>query len=540
MTPQRTDNDDDAILDIIQIGYGPVSQVLALTLARMGWRVGIFERWTRRYPLPRAVCIDHEMFRMLGNLGMRDELPRISHPAPVYRWFNADWKELLNIDWSKEAISGGSEVNFIHQPTLEEALDQKALEHDLVDLNLGWELLESRQTPDYAEALMRNMATDARRTVRAKFIIGVDGANSKVRESIGATHEDLGFEADWLVIDVLPNQGVGLDIPPAAQWCNPERPTTIVPAGIRDGRYYRRWEFMRLPNEVVADLEKDEVAWQFLSPWVSQDQAQMVRNKVYTFRSLIAKGWRDRRVMIAGDAAHVMPPFMGQGMCSGFRDGANLAWKLDMVLSGRADAKLLDSYEPERRPHVEDIVNISMYLGKLICMPDRDLAAERDRSFFEATAPPPPPFPSLVDGIIAKDEAGLIMPPAGQLGPHGMVRHAGAQRLFDEVFGVGFVLLALDEDPLAHVSARQRKLLERLELKVVVLSRPGENEASGHTLDVTGKYRAFMNEHNVDAMITRPDFYLYGGTRRVADVGALIDKLARDLEANGVLHLALP
>jgi 3-(3-hydroxy-phenyl)propionate hydroxylase/flavoprotein hydroxylase len=519
--------------DIIQIGYGPVSQVLALTLARQGWKVAVFEKWTKRYPLPRAVCVDHEMFRMLGTLGLRDKLPLISHSAPPYRWFNAEWKELLFIDWSQESTSGGTEQNFVHQPTLEEMLDRTVAEQKNVDLNLGWEAISVSQTSEYAEVLLRNLATGEERTERAKFVIGTDGANSMVRKSIGAELENLGFKADWLVIDILPHEDADLNIPPAAQWCNPERPTTIVPAGIRDGRYYRRWEFMRLPDETVADLENDEMCWKLLEPWVKPHQAQMVRNKVYNFQSLIAKGWWQDRILVAGDAGHVMPPFMGQGMCAGFRDNWNLAWKLDLILRGKADAKLLATYETERRPHVKDIIEMSMFLGKIICIPDAKIAAERDRAFFDGTAPAPVPFPHLIDGLLDRHDDGTVRAPAGELGPHGHIALDGKQGWFDDVVGTGFALIALDDDPAAHLSPYQLAIIQSLDIKLVTF---GSQSAPGRATDLDAKYRRFMTGHGLGVMLTRPDFYIFGGAAAMRDAGALIEALAQNLLATGV-HL---
>jgi len=413
------------MLDVIIVGYGPVSQAAALMLARQGRQVAIFERWKERYPLPRAVCIDHEMFRMMTTLGLGAQLQRVTHPAPLYRWFNAQWQELLCIDWSQESISGGSEVNFLHQPTFEAMLDEVLQCQTCVQVYTGHEVIAVGQ--DTQNAWVDVRATDSGQTQRhhARYVIGADGANSLVRQTLGATQEDLGFEADWLVIDILPNEDAQLSIPPAAQYCNPLRPTTIVPAGIRDGRYYRRWEFMRLPGETVADLEDEARAWEFLKPWVRPDQAQMVRHKVYTFRSLLADQWRDRRLLLIGDAAHVMPPFMGQGMCAGLRDAWNLAWKLGWVLDGRAQDTLLDTCMPERRPHVRTIIEMSMYLGKIICIPDPATAAARDAAFLSGTAPPPPPFPWLTGGLIAVDSQGQPLPLAGRLSPHGHIRYRG-------------------------------------------------------------------------------------------------------------------
>ena len=522
------------LYDVVQIGYGPVSEIMALALARQGRSVAVFERWRERFALPRAVCIDHELYRVLSALGMDQELPAVSHAGPMYRWFNADWKELLAIDWESESISGGPEVNFIHQPTLEKMFEDVVAACPTVEVNLGWEALQATQTADYVELLVRDFETDKRRTVRAKYLIGADGANSLVRQAIGSSQEDRGFEADWLVIDVLPHEGVTLDIPPAAQYCNPERPTTIVPAGVKDGRYFRRWEFMRLPHESRDSLEQEDKAWELLSPWVRRDQATIVRHKVYTFRSLLANTWRNQRMLIAGDAAHVMPPFMGQGMCAGLRDDWNLAWKLNLVLDGKADASLLDSYQIERRPHVSDVIDLSMYMGKVICIPDPVKAAERDAAFFSGKAPPPPAFPSLSAGILRRDASGQVQRPAGLLSPHGRVQSGKRQGRFDAMVGLGFVLVSRSHAAAAALGARQSAVLDALGAKRVVITATASN---GAWADLDQKFIPFMDQHGIDTMLVRPDFYLYGAVRSASEVNALVDDLATDLQQHGV-HLA--
>lgn len=521
------------IYDAIQIGYGPVSEILALALARQGRSIAIFERWKERYPLPRAVCIDHEMYRMLAALGLRDQLPAVSHDGPWYRWFNADWKELLAIDWSAESISGGPEVNFVHQPTLEAMFADAVTACPNVDLSLGWEAVEVRQTPDYAELVARNTDSGETRTFRARYLIGADGANSMVRQAIGSSREDLGFEADWLVIDVLPNEGVMLNIPPAAQYCNPERPTTIVPAGIKDGRYYRRWEFMRLPHETSEELEHEAVAWKLLEPWVKRDQATIVRHKVYSFRSLLADTWRKGRLLIAGDAAHVMPPFMGQGMCAGLRDDWNMAWKLGLILDGKAGDELLDTYQPERRPHVRDVIELSMFLGKIICIPDPVKAAERDEAFFSGKVPPPAPFPCLTDGVLRRDASGAVQLPAGLLSPHGKVRLGAEQGRFDDVVGLGFVLMARHAETLKSLGSRQQSILMTLGAKQIHIVAADAN-TPGAAQDLDGKFLPYMARHGIEAMLVRPDYYLYGAVSKADDVSDLVDDLAADLVRHGM------
>jgi 2-polyprenyl-6-methoxyphenol hydroxylase-like FAD-dependent oxidoreductase len=512
------------LYDVILVGYGPVAEVLAVMLGRQGRKVAIFERWTERYPLPRAVCIDHEMVRMLSAIGMRDELPGVSHAGPPYRWLNADWQELLTIDWSAESISGGPEVHFIHQPTLEAMFDRHVRAQPTVEVHLGFDAIEASQTDDRATLLVEDRATGERRSVSARYLIGCDGANSVVRKAIGGGQEDRGFEADWLVIDILPNEGVELDVPPAAQWCNPARPTTIVPAGVRDGRHYRRWEFMRLPHETIEDIENEEAAWQLLAPWVRPDQATMVRHKVYTFRSLLAEKWRDRRLLIAGDAAHVMPPFMGQGMCAGLRDDGNLVWKLALVLDGRADDRLLDSYQAERSPHVSDVIDLSMYLGRMICQPDEAEAAERDAAFFAGTVSPPPLFPHLTDGVIQRRPYGAPTEVAGLLSPHGMMRLGGRKGRLDELAGGGFLLIATHAAMLDQLAPVARKTIAGLNIKTLALT--GDPHDSRVIDDLDGKMAPFMAQHGLVAMLVRPDYYIYGGALDDASVSGLVSSLS--------------
>jgi 2-polyprenyl-6-methoxyphenol hydroxylase-like FAD-dependent oxidoreductase len=519
--------------DVILVGYGPVSAALALMLGRQGRRIAVCERWRKRYPLPRAVCIDHELYRVLMANGLGTMLPRVTQPGPLYQWFNAEWKELLTIDWAKPSISGGVEVNFVHQPTLERVMDEAVRDQPSVDLELGYEVMAVRQDASRATVTLREADSGAERTLTARYVIGCDGANSLIRAAIGGSQEDLGFAADWLVIDVRLRAGVTIEqlgIPAAGQYCDPRRPTTIVPAGISGEQVYRRWEFMRMPGETVADLEHEERVWELLAPWAGPGEVELVRHKVYNFRSLLATRWRDRRLLIAGDAAHVMPPFMGQGMCSGLRDAWNLAWKLGLVLDGRADDRLLDSYQVERRPHVGQLIDLSIYLGKVICVPDPEAAATRDRTFFERTAPPPPSFPHLTDGLFHRPDGRALQPAAGLLSPHVRLEQDGRVVRLDEVGGGGgFVLIARGVDPAAAT-----RVLTELPLRVVVLG-----QEAGMARDSEGRLDSFLDAQGWSAMIVRPDFYVYGGAENQPALGRLACSLADDLARAGVRLAAL-
>ena len=529
----------DDVYDVIQIGYGPVSESLALMLGQQGRKVAVVERWSERYPLPRAVCIDHELYRVLSAVGMKEVLPSVTQPGPVYQWFNAEWKELLVIDWSAESISGGSEVNFVHQPTLEQSMHNAVERRSTVDLHLGWEMIGASQDKDLVHVDLRNCDTGETRTMSARYIVGCDGANSVVRKIIGGDREDRGFEADWLVVDVLLKEGVTIEklgLPAAGQYCNPTRPTTIVPAGVRDGHVFRRWEFMRLPGESIAELESEDKVWSLLDRWAGPDNVELVRHKVYNFRSLIAERWRDRRMLIAGDAAHVMPPFMGQGMCSGMRDAWNLQWKLGLILEGKASDSLLDTYEAERKPHVSQVTDISIYLGMIICIPDEAAAAERDLAFLEGTAPPPPPFPSLVDGFILRSEQGEPAAGAGQLSPHVIIESAGEIMRLDERVQGHFALHCRGINPNEILSPELRRKLDDLNIQIISYS----GKTTDAVQDLDGRIDSFFEQYDWVAFVTRPDFYVYGGASDIPGVQTLLTSFFEDAESVGISSFTNP
>ncbi|NTF83974.1 bifunctional 3-(3-hydroxy-phenyl)propionate/3-hydroxycinnamic acid hydroxylase [Rhizobium rhizogenes] len=521
--------------DVIQIGYGPVSKASALFLSKMGWKVGVFERWQEVYPMPRAVCIDHEIFRVLHAAGLGDIADTVTNPAPVYRWFNADWKQLLAIDWTAGSVSGGPEVNFVHQPSLEWAMDTEIKSRSNVDLNFHCEAVEVSQTVDRVTVTVRDTKSDEIRKVTARYLLGIDGANSIVRQQLGIERIDLGFEADWLVIDFTLKDGLtarDLGIPECGQYCNPERPTTIVPGGMDNGRICRRWEFMRLPHETREEMLEEKKVWELLSAWIKPDQGELVRHALYTFRSLVAEKWQDGRVFLAGDAAHVMPPFMGQGMCAGLRDVWNLAWKLDRVMSGNADASLLETYQPERAPHATDVIKASIFLGSIICMPDAEKAAERDAAFLGGTAPPPAPFPILTAGLLLKDSDGNVVSPAGQLAPHGAVRHRGKTARLDRVVAPGFNLFLSSAVRPSELTPSARALCE--EQKIAILTVADRRVANDDQIgDTQGQILTFMKELGLDAILVRPDFYLFGGAKGVAQVNEMLTEFGRQAQTHG-------
>lgn len=223
-----------------------------------------------------------------------------------------------------------------------------------------------------------------RRSARARYVVGADGANSRVRAHMDTGVTDTGFSFDWLIVDLVPHEEEDWS-PMNWQLCDPVRPTTLVSGG--PGR--RRWEFLRLADETVEELNTTETAWRLLEPWGrTPENSTLERHAVYTFQARWADRWHQGRMLLAGDAAHLMPPFAGQGMCSGIRDAINLAWKLDLVLRGKAPDALLDTYTRERAGHVRHAIHMSVELGKVICVLDPDDAEVRNRRMVDAGADP--------------------------------------------------------------------------------------------------------------------------------------------------------
>lgn len=526
-------NKNNKIHDVAIVGYGPVGQTLAILLGRMGYSVAVYERWQSLYPLPRAVFHDHEIRRVFRMMGLEQELQKISQPSACYQWFNADWKVLVEIDWSAESISDGPFGYLFNQPGLEAILDRHAKTIDNVEIHQGWEVLELSQDAHGCELRMQRTPQEGQsqpgeqHQVRARYVIGADGANSLIRRQCGIDWQDLGFQEDWLVVDLQPKPGIELDVPDIGQWCNPARPTTMVPGGPG----YRRWEFMRLPHETMEDLQSLDKVWALLSPWVSPDTATLVRHAVYQFRSRIAQTWRHGRVLLAGDAAHLMPPFMGQGMCSGIRDAWNLSWRLDLIFKGLCSEQLLDSYTLERKPQIRAVIDASVEMGKVVCVADPQKAAERDAAFLAGEVPPLPPFPGLNDGAVYKDpRSGDALGLAGMLGVHGEIEQGGRRQRYDDAFGRGFQLLSIGPDPLAGLSTAHKALLEHLQVNVVRLSLDG---AAGTCRDLSGKYHRFLGEAGLQAVLVRPDFYIYGGVAELGELPQLLDALHRDLGIQG-------
>jgi 2-polyprenyl-6-methoxyphenol hydroxylase-like FAD-dependent oxidoreductase len=505
-------------VDVAIVGCGPVGLLLAILLGQRGHRVHVVERWPEAYPLPRAVHFDHEVGRILQSAGIASALEGRTVAAPTYEWRNAAGQTLISFGRDTErSLSGWPESNMVRQPELEGILAERARALPSVSIERGAEVVGLELAIDGAVILVR-ASTGRTRPLRARYVVGCDGANSSVRGWIGSGWHDLGFHFDWLVVDVEPCDP-RWDGPINWQLCDPARPTTLVSGG--PGR--RRWEFMRLPHETIDDLNSESTAWRLLAPWgVRPDNAKLERHAVYTFGARWADRWRCGRALLAGDAAHQMPPFAGQGMCAGLRDAANLAWKLDLVLGGRAREALLDTYQTERAPHVAAMIEMSVALGRIICVADPAEALARDERMIaearERSAPVSARLPALGPGCLAPTS-----PAAGALFVQDLVRRGAASGRFDDVVGRGFSLVSTVGDPARELDAESARWFDSLGGITVHVGDRAPIE------DLRGEYARWFAEHGAAVALVRPDFAVFGAAASLDGAPALVAALRERL-----------
>jgi len=351
------------LFDVAIIGYGPSGATLANLLAIYGHSVLIIDREKDLYHLPRAVHFDDEVMRVFQHIGIAEALSEKIHINPGMRFI--DQQDRLLLDWPRpqRLTDHGWHASYrLHQPDLERLLRDRLAHYPAVSAITNMAVTKIEEAQEHITLSAESRITGTTHSFKSKFVVGCDGANSFVRHHMGAGMEDLGFAEDWLVIDLLlkqPRPDLGDH---TIQFCYPDRPMTYC----RNPGLRRRWEFALKPDEDAQIISQPEMIWQLLSKWITPEQAELERRQVYTFRSQIANSWRQGRFFLAGDAAHLTPPFMGQGMCMGIRDAANLAWKLNAVLSGMTDDTILHSYEQERSPHSRAFIETAKHLGGLI------------------------------------------------------------------------------------------------------------------------------------------------------------------------------
>jgi 3-(3-hydroxy-phenyl)propionate hydroxylase len=520
----RNGANQDSNYDVVVVGYGPAGEVLASTLGASGFRVLIVERWPQPYPLPRLTTLDGEVCRVLQATSQDiDGALAETLVQDACNFVDAAGDPLMVVRYDGQLGGWPSRIS-VFQPDFERAIAAKVESMPNVDLLRGWEATELWQNANGVHLIISptERGTGKPRTVTAKYVVGTDGARSFIRQILGLGVRDYDMHQRWLNFDAellrpLPERFKKLNI-----FMDPERPHMYMPIGTKR----LRLEFRVMEDETDEAVTDPAVAWEFMARkhGIGPEDVRILRQVVYHYRTRVATEWRVGRVFLAGDAAHTMPPYMGQGACAAIRDGRNLGWKLVEVLAGRSHEDLLDTYREEREPHVTTIVLASDRLSRVVNIVDLQQAAERDREMRLKGEGHPPALPSLEAGALFFDAEGALQGPAGECAPQGRLRKDGESVRGDELLGVGFQLWCR-QDPAAHLGRAEAEYLASLGCSIAVFEDPQSKYA---VEDVDGVYVDYLNQHDVEVLLLRPDFYVFGAasaTRLNTLVKSLADRL---------------
>ncbi len=493
--------------DVAILGCGPVGALAANLLGLHGVRAVVLERDAAPHGMPRAVSCDDESARTFQHIGLAERILGDMRKGEELRFTNGADQTFAEVDLRGNDFGlGYGQLYFYHQPTLEQALREGAVRSG-VPLHLGVEVQALVEERDHI------LISAAGLRVRARYALACDGARSTARH---LAHIDLeGTRSEpWLTVTVRLGPG---QPPPATRFvCDPRRPhfVCVLPQGLV------RFEIMLLPGEDPSTMERPETFRALLARHLDPDQATLLRAAVYTFRDAVARTWRRGRLLLLGDAAHQMPPFMGQGLCSGFRDALNLTWKLALVLRGAASPSLLDSYEIERRPHVEEMAGVSRALGRIFMARDARAAFARDHLFALLDRIPRArrfirgsefkPLPAFERGLVAGGKRSSRRAPEGTMliQPRVLRSTGGPPILLDEALGKGFAILGFGADPRALVPPSSRSFWEALGTTFLHVA-PHDGGGGGDVIDVTGKLQGWFERAGATYAIVRPDRFVF-------------------------------
>lgn len=482
--------------DVAIIGFGPIGATLANILGHYGISTVILDRHSSLYQLPRAVSVDDEVMRIFQAIGLADDIADIVEIGAGAHFVDGGGKLLLEFLRPLKITSNGWHMNNrFHQPSFEAILRAGLGRFSCVTTLLEREVLAFDEDKEGVTVRCANLVSGEIESVRTAFVVGCDGAHSFTREAIGSGIEDLGFHEPWLVVDLISTAERPDFSTYTVHHCDSERPASCIFVG----RNRKRWEFRLQPGDDPEQMAIPKNIWRLLEKWIRPDEAELERAVVYTFRSCIARQWRRDRLLIAGDAAHQMPPFMAQGMCSGIRDCANLGWKLDRIINGHSSHDLLDTYQSERYPHVRTFIDLTVQMGHLINKTVSELASSSvskpdvgPQQLFQLS---PTLGPSLSAGLT--DWTGHLFP---------QLLLSTGQRLDDRI-GLRLALI-LSEGFVDKELAGVKCDIADLDIAVI----------NNSSLDV----QTWLKARHINAVLVRPDRYILGAANTLDELRELI------------------
>lgn len=487
--------------DVAIVGCGPVGMTLAALLADQGLQIVAFEREPTIGYLPRARHIDGEAMRVLQTIGIAEACEPEMKVLGGLRLVDRNGRTLLEqtVDGTRRGAQGWVDDYQMFQPLMLEQLRRHLEASGSATVRVDHEVTALAQHATHVNISVVDRATGCSSDMKAAYVIGCDGADSWVRRAIGAQFDRLGPDHSYLVIDGMPERSDFRLREPvySVNVCDPARPAYVSPGS---ATVPMRFEFMVMPGEDHAQLTSAGSLLKLIEPYVEEGEVRFDRAAVYVFHSLLVDRWRIGRVLLAGDSAHVQPPFMGQGLCSGFRDASNLAWKLAMVCHGKAGEELLESYQAERAPHARAWIDEANRIGAIVMTTDEETARRRDEQLLAGTMRELRPITPILGAGLHGDAAA----PAGTLAPQASLDDG---RRMDEVVGYRFLVVATSE-LLAEMPAVVCHALDAD--SDIVVAQPGSPEAI-----------ALLEHYGGGAVIIRPDRYVLG----VAHGGAELERV---------------
>jgi 3-(3-hydroxy-phenyl)propionate hydroxylase len=545
--------------DVIVVGLGPTGLTLAHLLGRRGLTTLVLEREPAFYGNARAVYTDDESMRVLQTAGVADDVHADMNLDSAVQWIRSDGEVLIQFLPMRQPL-GWPVVNFLYQPTLETKLEA------LLDRCPHVTIRRAREVVDFAQdangvSVVHAASTGTsygesasvveganQETVRGRYLVAADGGRSMIRSRLGIEMTGQSFAERWLVVDLEAKEGVdAFGHKPYFDFiCDPERPTVSCPQP--GGRH--RFEFALTDEDDKEHFEADETVRRLLSRHVDPDEVIVLRRLVYQFNALVADRWRDGRVLLAGDAAHMTPQFVGQGMNAGIRDADNLSWKLEAILKQGADPAILDTYQSERAPHAQAMIDFSVFNKSLVSVKNPVKAKARDAAMWAAVRTPVlggwvgnmgmKPKPKYRKGAYLGLPRGL-RGVEGALAPQPTVRsYDGRPVRLDDALGIGWAVIGIGVDP-RRVLGSDTATWERVGATFATLYAAGTRPrgAVGDRLraegvvdleDTAGALTGWLRRAGAkpgSVLVLRPDKFVFGvsGPEPGALTRALVDEL---------------
>ena len=472
--------------DVAICGYGPVGAIFSVLLAKYGYQVLIIEKNKGPSPTARAINTDGEQLRVFDKLNIAEEIVANSNQIENVHFSDANLKPLQSIHLEPgETEMGWPNQVLFYQPELEGFIRRQVNLHKNITVMESSTLINFDNKKKGVELYVEN--SGKRINIFSKLLVGCDGASSFVRKQLNIELEDFGYNQSWLVCDAHLTQEISLQNA-LIQVCDPKRPCTFL----YGRRGHLRFEFRVMPEDSLEDFKNDDYIWNLLSPWINRDNAVLERAAVYKFHACIAESWRDKNVLIAGDAAHQMPPFMGAGMGAGIRDVANLAWKIHLFFQDKASHTILNTYMHERFNHAKWTIAQTISIGEII---EGFCAAAEGKEYNPKSRGYAAQFPHLAEGIYRNSNNGINGYPI----PQPSIQHHQTTVKLDKVIESSFTLIFQSSE--FSLTQKAQAIVDLLNIKFLELSKEDDPEK-----------RLNKIFDNYEYILVRPDLYVYGAT----------------------------